>query len=743
MTYLLILSFVNLSVATSERSRALYSNPAGLSMHSSPEMSIRTEDFWLSLNLPFIGMSGGIRFMSDSIEYMTGTCPIHFKDRFSLGYSYASWNDKHTIGVMARPFWWTSLGATTTFPSRDGYNFNVGFAFMPGWNRLILSSDFYIDREVDGIEFSVESLSGTIEILDGIRLSVSYLPQKDDFNNGELYGGLEFSLGTLLFGGYSSSEGDAEGIITASFIPYPTMMRPKPNSVIIEIGGNYPETPAMKGLFGKEHSFYNLLNLLDYIREKKGIDTVLIHLKRNTLGLAQAEEVRELLEEMAKDKTVILYSHSLGFKGLYIASAVDIIALPPSGEIYFPGIYITKMFLKGTLDKLDIKPQFERVGRYKSAVEMFTKKEISKSDQEQLEKFLDDLVEVVVAKIGAARGIEDEVLKSLIDSLGYFVPEVASQKGLIDTVLYFDQVKEMARIKGKGKVWRGKSIPRDFVVKGIPKIAIVTLEGTIVLGKSTSSPLPIPFIGGKFIGAETTVEILDKLRVDKSVKAVVLRIDSGGGESLASDLIYRAILRLKDEKPVIISMGNVAASGGYLIAAPGTKILADRTTLTGSIGIFGGKFVTEGFYNKLGITHEVVKWGKHADAMSGHRPFTHYEREMYGKMVRHGYEQFLESVAKPRKLSTEEVDSVGMGRIWSGYTAKTISLIDQYGGLLTAIKVAGDEAGIERYRVVLLPKPFTFLERLLDLDEDIYLPVFKMLSEPYLYYEPARLEVGE
>jgi len=743
MIFAIILSFVNLSVATSERSRALYSNPAGLSIHPSPEISIRTEDFWLSMNIPFLGSAWGIRFMSDSIEHMVGGSPINYKDRFALGYSYASWNGRYTLGVMARPTWWTSLGVTTTFPSRDGYDFNLGFALMPGWNRLILTSDFYLNKEENDFNFSVKSLSGTIEIVDGVKLSVIYLPEEDDFKTGEIYGGLEFSLGNLLFGGYSSFEGETEGIVTASFIPYPTLMRAKPRSVIVEIEGGYPEAPEIKRLFGKEHSFYHLLNLLVYIRDNKKIDSVVVHLKSNSLGLAQSEEVRELLKEIAKDKFLIVYAHSLGFKGLYIASSADLIAVTPAGKVFFPGLYISQMYIKGTLEKLGIEPEIERVGKYKSAVDIFTREGMSESDREQLGKFLDDLVEVVVSKIAEDRGIEDEILKNLIDSLGYFIPEIAKKQGLIDTVLYFDQVKEMAGIKGKGEIWRGKSIPRDFVVRGAPKIAILALEGTIVVGKSARSPIPIPFLGDKTIGSETTVELLDKLRRDKSVRAVVIRINSGGGETLASDLIYRAILRLKDEKPVIISMSNVAASGGYHISAPATKILADKTTLTGSIGIYGFKFVTEGFYNKLGITHDVVKWGKHADAMSGHRPFTHYERRMYAKMIQHEYERFLKDVAEPRGISTEKVDSIGMGRIWSGYTARTISLIDQYGGLLSAIKVAKEEAGIEHFSVVLLPKPYKFLERLLGIEEGSYLPILKMLNEPFLYYEPARLELGD
>jgi protease-4 len=743
MISFLLLSFVNLSVATSERSRALYSNPAGLSMHTSPEISIRTEDFWLSGNIPLFGLAGGVRFKSDSIEYILGGSPFHYEDRFAFGYSYASLSGKYTLGLMVRPTWWSSLGATTTFPSKEGYDFNFGFAFMPGWNKLIFTSDFLFDREDDNFNFDVKSLCGTLEILEGVKLSVSYLPEKDNFKNGKIYGGLEFSLGNLLFGGYSSDEGDREGIVTASLIPYPTSMKPKPRSVIVEIEGDYPETPEIRRLFGREHSFYNLLNLLDYIRSNKNINTVVVHIKGNSLGLAQSEEVRELLEEISKEKQLIIYSHSLGFKGLYIASSADLIVIPPVGEIFFPGLYISQMYIKGTLDKLGIEPEIERVGKYKSAVELFTREEMSDADREQLGEFLDDLVEVAVGKIAEDRDIEEYILKNLIDSLGYFLPEVAKKEGLIDTVLYFDQVKDMAGIKGKGEIWRGKSIPRDFILRGVPKIAVIALEGTIVLGKRIRAPMPIPLLGEKTIGSETTVEMLDKLRRDKSVKAVVLRINTGGGLTLASELIYRAVLRLKDEKPVVISMGNIAASGGYLISAPATKILADKTTLTGSIGIYGYKFVIEGFYNKLGITHDVVKWGEHADVMSGYRPFTHYERKMFARMIQHGYEKFLKDVAESRGLSIKAVDSVGMGRIWSGHTAKTIFLIDQYGGLLDAIKVAQEEAGIEQYNVVLLPKPYKFLERLLGIEEESYQSLLKLLNESYLYYEPARLELGE
>ncbi len=749
MLFLILFSYINLSIATSERSRALYSNPAGLSIHSYPEISIRSEDYWVSMNIPFLGFAGGVRFMSDSMEFMTGISPLYYKDKFSLGYMYSSWDDKYTLGAMLRPHKWASLGFTTIFPSREGYDFTFGISIIPGWDRLVLTSDFFIDRGPNETRYLVQSLTGALEIVEGVKLNIGFLPEDNDFRDGKIYGGLEFSLGNLLFGGYqrfregAGGEGAAsEGIVTASVVPYPSLFKGRDRSVVVEIEGDYPEVPDIQGFFGREHSFYNFLNLLDYIKGEKRIDSVVVYIKSNSLGLAQAEEVRKQLLEISDKKFLVAHSDYLGFRDLYLASAADVISLSPPGMIYFPGLYLSKIYVKGTLEKLGIEAEVGNIGRYKSAVEMFTREEMSQYDREQIKKFLDDLVEVVIGEISDSRGIEESKIKNLVDSLGCFTPEEALKEGLIDTVAYFDEIKTLAGIKGEGKVWRGKSVPREFLLNDPPKIAVLALEGTIIVGKSSSSPLDIPLFGGSTIGSESVKKELERLRKDKAVKAVVLRINSGGGSSVASDLIYREILKLKEEKPVVISMGNMAASGGYYIAAPADKILVDRTTLTGSIGVWGTKFVTEGLYSKLGITHDIVKWGEHADAFSSQRPFTHYERKIFEKMLKNIYDQFLEAVAIPRELTVEEVDSLGMGRIWSGLTAKEISLTDEYGGLLDAIKVAGEEAGIENYKVVLLPKPLKFLERLMGVEGNAYLPVLKLIQEPYLYFEPAKLDLG-
>jgi len=738
---LILVSYVNLSIATSERSRALYSNPAGLSIRSYPEISVRTEDYWVSMNIPFLGFAGGIRFMSDSMEFMTGVSPLHYKDKFSLGYMYSSWDDKYTLGAMLRPHKWTSMGFTTIIPSSEGYDFNFGISIIPGWDRLVLTSDFFIDRGSDGTRYLIQSLNGALEIVEGIKLNIAFMPLNNDFRNGKIYGGIEFSLGNFLFGGYRG-DGDIEGIITASVVPYPSLFKGKNRAVVVEIEGKYPEVPDVKGFFGKEHSFYNLLNLLDFIKKSKKIDSVIVYIKNNSLGLAQTEEVRKQLLGIAKEKFLVVHSDYLGFKDLYLASAADIISISPPGMIYFPGLYLSKIYIKGTLEKLGIEAEVGNVGKYKTAVDMFTREKMSQYDREQIEKFLDDLIDVVVGEIADSRGIDGSKIKSLVDSLGCFTPFEAVKEGLIDTIAYFDEVKVLAGVKGEGKIWRGKSVPREFLLSDPPKIAVLALEGSIIVGESSSSPFDIPLFGGSTIGSESVVRELRRLRKDKSVKAVVIRINSGGGSAIASDLIYREVLRLKDKKPVVISMGSMAASGGYYISAPANKILADRTTLTGSIGVWGSKFVTEGLYNKLGITHDIVKWGKHADAFGGHRPFSHYEKKMFDKMLKHIYDQFLEAVAAPRGLTVGKVDSLGMGRIWSGLSAKEISLVDEYGGLLDAIKVAGDEAGVQNYKVVLLPKPLKFLERLLGVQENAYLPVLKLIQEPYLYFEPARLDFG-
>jgi len=739
---LILVSYVNLSIATSERSRALYSNPAGLSIHSYPEISVRTEDYWVSMNIPFLGFAGGVRFKSDSMEFMTGVSPMHYKDKFSLGYMYSSWDDKYTLGAMLRPHKWTSMGFTTIIPSSEGYDFNFGISIIPGWDRLVLTSDFFIDRGSDGTRYLIQSLNGALEIVEGIKLNIAFMPLNNDFRNGKIYGGIEFSLGNFLFGGYRG-DGDIEGIITASVVPYPSLFKGKNRAVVVEIEGKYPEVPDVKGFFGKEHSFYNLLNLLDFIKKSKKIDSVIVYIKNNSLGLAQTEEVRKQLLEIAKEKFLVAHSDYLGFKDLYLASAADLISVSPPGMIYFPGLYLSKIYIKGTLEKLGIEAEVGNVGKYKTAVDMFTREKMSQYDREQIEKFLDDLIDVVVGEIADSRGIDGSKIKSLVDSLGCFTPFEAVKEGLIDTIAYFDEVKVLAGVKGEGKIWRGKSVSREFLLSDPPKIAVLALEGSIIVGESSSSPLDIPLFGGSTIGSKSVVRELSRLRKDKSVKAVVIRINSGGGSSIASDLIYREVLRLKDKKPVVISMGSMAASGGYYISAPANKILADRTTLTGSIGVWGSKFVTEGLYNKLGITHDIVKWGKHADAFGGHRPFSHYEKKMFDKMLKHIYDQFLEAVAAPRGLTVEKVDSLGMGRIWSGLSAKEISLVDEYGGLLDAIKVAGDEAGVQNYKVVLLPKPLKFLERLLGVQENAYLPILKLIQEPYLYFEPARLDFGK
>jgi protease-4 len=691
------------------------------------------------MNIPFLGFAGGVRFKSDSMEFMTGVSPLHYKDKFSLGYMFSSWDDKYTLGAMFRPHKWISLGFTTIFPSSEGYDFSLGVSVIPGWDRLMFTSDFNVDRGGDGTRYLIHSVTGALEIIQGVKLNVGLKPLDNNFGDGEVYGGLEFSLGNLLFGGYHG-EGDSEGIVTASVVPYPSMFKGQNRAVVLEIKGEYPEVPNIKGFLGKEHSFYNLLNLLDYVENNKKIDSVIVYIKGNSLGLAQSEEVRKQLADIAKNKLLIVHADYYGFKDLYLASAADLISVSPPGSIYFPGLYLSKMYIKGALEKMDVEAEVSRVGKYKTAVDMFTQEKMSEYDREQIREFLDDLIDVIVAQIADSRNIDGSKVKNLIDSLGFFTPEEAIEEGLIDTLAYFDEIKEFVGIKGEGKVWRGKTIPREFLMSDPPKIAVLALEGSIIVGESSNSPMDIPIFGGTTIGSESVARELKRLKKDNSVKAVVLRINSGGGSAVASDLIYREIVKLKEEKPVVISMGNMVASGGYYISAPANLILANKTTLTGSIGVWGAKFVTEGLYNKLGITRDIVKWGKHSDAFSGQRPFSHYERRMFDKMLNHIYDQFLEAVAAPRGLTVEKVDSLGMGRIWSGVTAKEISLIDEYGGLLDAINAAAREANVENYKVVLLPEPLKFFERLVGVRETTYFPILKLIQEPYLYFEPAQLE---
>lgn len=455
--------------------------------------------------------------------------------------------------------------------------------------------------------------------------------------------------------------------------------------------------------------------ILDNIEKAKNdINIKAIYLNNQNInaGLSQTEEIRnKLLEFKTTGKPIIAYSEVYSQASYYLASVANNIYLNPEGIIELKGLSISPMFYKGLLEKLDIDMQIIRHGKFKSAVEPFTLDKMSKSNREQMTLFLNSIANNIMDSIASQRGLSLSQIQDHADKLSLENAKICLELNYVDALLYQDQINDsLMAISGSEKLnFISLNKYTDVVVKkndiSRNKIAIIYATGTINSGEGDENS----------IGSETTAKAIKDAREDKNVKAIVFRINSGGGSALASDVIWReTILTKRAKKPIVVSMGDYAASGGYYIACAADSIVANPTTLTGSIGVFGMVPNLQNFYkNKLGITIDTVNTNKSAD-MGTNRPLTNYERNKIQKSVSYIYNGFIAKVGDGRGMNTINVDEIGEGRIWSGYDAKLIGLIDTYGGIEKAIDIASSLANIEEYRIISLPKkkdPFQELLR--------------------------------
>lgn len=450
-------------------------------------------------------------------------------------------------------------------------------------------------------------------------------------------------------------------------------------------------------------------------------------------GFAALKEVREALEAFkATGKPVTAYLTFATTKSYYLASAASDLAIDPYGVILMPGLASEPMFFASAFEKYGIGVQVTRVGKYKSAVEPFTRKEMSPENREELQKLLGDLWTHLLADIGPSRNLTPEKLQATVDAEGMIRAPVAREVGIVDRVAYRDEIYDALKAKtGRGGTKEpfkqvtlvdyakhtkdSADTPRREGDAGKPsgksgRIAIVYAEGEIVDGEGDPDE----------VGGTRFSRNLRKLRQDENVKAVVLRVNSPGGSAAASEVIQREIRLLKKVKPVIISMGTYAASGGYWISTYGDRIYAEPTTITGSIGVFGIQFDVKKLANNVGITFDSVKTGKFADALTISRPKTPEELAVLQRMVDWIYGEFVAKVAEGRKLDPARVEEIAQGRVWSGVEAKAIGLVDELGGLDDAIAYAAERAGIAgNYRLVEYPRQKELLEAISDLLEGV------------------------
>ena len=454
----------------------------------------------------------------------------------------------------------------------------------------------------------------------------------------------------------------------------------------------------------------------------KGIYLDLTEIESNFGGLATTVEIRNALQEFkASGKFIYSYSN-LGYsqKSYYLATIADSVFVNPESPLILAGMGGTSFFYKDMLDKIGLKVDIVKVGKYKSAVEPFTQTEMSPANREQIETYLKSLWGHLLLGISETRPVSVDSLNWLADNLEIRTPEADKAYGLFDGVFYedamLDMLKEKCGIKPEDKLnfvslndYKKAVVPniKSEIIKD--KIAVIYASGEIGISQTATT-----------IGPELA-QTVRKARKDKNIKAIVLRVNSPGGSALTSDIIWREVQLASQTKPFIVSMGNVAASGGYYISCAADTIVADPTTLTGSIGIFGQFFSGEKlFKDKMGITGSTVKTNAHSDFGGGaplplpisNRPLTTYEKEVLQKYIERGYETFLSRVAQGRHMTRDEVHEIAQGRVWTGADALQVGLVDVLGGLEQAIEIAAYKAGIEKYRITEYPVEKDFLEEL-------------------------------
>ncbi len=443
-------------------------------------------------------------------------------------------------------------------------------------------------------------------------------------------------------------------------------------------------------------AFLDILNAIERAKYDDRIEGIYLEPALTMrMSIANLEELRNALNDFrSSGKFIVSYADSYSQGVYYLASVANTVILNPEGTLAWRGLVSQTLFYKETLEKLEIRPEIIRHGKYKSAIEPFTESQMSEANREQTEQMLRSIWNNLLSGIGEARGIAPERLDEYASRLAVTDAEKALELKMIDRIGYRHDAEEFIKQQTGDTLLNAVSLP-DYIISAVQplymqnkstnRIAVVYAEGEIIDGKGNS----------QMIGSVSFSNKLRQAREDESVKAVVVRVNSPGGSALAAESIWHEMSLLQQEKPVIVSMGSYAASGGYYMSAPADVILCSPGTITGSIGVFGMLFnAQEGLRNKLGIQADAVKTNPAADIGSPFRPMSEPERQYLQQSVDRIYDTFVGHVAAGRNMSVAEVDSIAQGRVWSGVDAVRVGLADGYGGLKEAVAIAADRAGI-------------------------------------------------
>jgi len=483
----------------------------------------------------------------------------------------------------------------------------------------------------------------------------------------------------------------------------------------------------------------DILSNIKKAKDDENISGIYLDLTVIPAGIATIEEIRNaLLDFKTSGKFIISYADSYTQATYYIASVSDKVYLNPEGVVLFVGLRAELMFFKEALEKLGVEPQIIRHGKFKSAVEPFMYTKMSDENREQTMTFMGAIWNSMLKGISETRNISIDDLNKIANELSLKNAESAVEFKFVDGLKYKDEIlnelkdstdkKDIDKLKFVSLAKYTKVPKKDKKTIEKNKIAVIYASGNVIMGEGQEGT----------IGSDRISEAIRKARKDSTVKAIVFRVNSGGGSALSSEIIWREVKLAQEVKPVIASLGDVAASGGYYIVCPAQTIVASPNTITGSIGVFGLLLNGKELLNKkLGVHIDVAKTNEYADMGSFFRPLTAQEREIIQFEIEDIYQTFISHVADGRKMTKEQVDAIGQGRVWSGTNAKEIGLIDEFGGLDKAIEIAAKAANLEKYRIVEFPRLKDPFEQIMeDLQGNVRTSILKNeLGEQYSYYE--------
>lgn len=500
------------------------------------------------------------------------------------------------------------------------------------------------------------------------------------------------------------------------------------NSVLhLKFNKEIPEKPTNNPLerlnfennqFSTRPALKTYLDVLEKAAGDDRIEGIYLDLSGTPVGFAQLQALRRNLQAFRDSgKFVYAYGENLTQKAYYLASVADTVHLHPEGNLLFRGLSTVVSFFKGALEKLDVEVQVFKVGKYKGAVEPYTNEEFSEPNREQISALLNGIYGEYLSTLSKARELPVDTLRAYADGLRVRTAEDALELGMVDQLSFTDQVLDGIRKRiGLGKAEDISMVDfgtyRSAIKQGglslqekDNQVAVIFAEGAIVTGPAQDGS----------IGSESLSQTIREARRDSAIKAIVLRINSPGGSALASDVIAREVKLAQQEKPVVVSMGNLAASGGYYISAPAGHIMAEPNTITGSIGVFAiFPNFKELMNDKLGITFDRVKTGPYSDFPDPFRPMTQDEQAIFQDFIDDIYQTFLERVAKGRDMTTDQVHELAQGRVYTGEQALQNKLVDEVGGIEEAIRKAASMAGLKEYGVKELPKTKSPIQKLVD-----------------------------